>query len=229
MKRISLETDSFTQPNTALTSTDTVNPMTRDTSLSPVTPSLGVDGLMLLVAGIAAYLFGGAIAMAKASATISQTLSPPPMWLVVVSILLIPVWFIMFDLINMASNRLKLPFAGTQQRAQRIFAKRTHLFLLSLYFNAILVGLCWSAPAMPLFSKLFLSAVFSIAIYALGQSIPSTKLSFVLSGVLFAIVLIASQSFIVFKMQAEEAAAEQELREQLGSPVEEDDDDNNAL
>ncbi|MEO0458824.1 MAG: hypothetical protein AAF152_19900, partial [Cyanobacteria bacterium P01_A01_bin.114] len=189
--------------------------MTRDTSLSPVTPSFGVDALLLLVAGIAAYLFGGAIKMAKASDVIGQVLSAPPVWLIVASILLMPVWFLMFDLVNLASNRLKLPFAGTQQRAQRIFAKRTHLFLLSLYFNAILVGLCWSAPAMPLFSKLFLSAVFAIAIYAMGQSIPSTKLSFVLSGILFTIVLIASQSFIIYKMQVEEAAAEQELRQQL--------------
>ncbi|MEO1592857.1 MAG: hypothetical protein AAFU71_16420 [Cyanobacteria bacterium J06632_22] len=73
---------------------------------------------------------------------------------------------------------------------------------------------------MPLFSKLFLSAVFAIAIYALGQSIPSTRLSYLLSGILFVIVLVTTQAFIVYKMQAEAEATGEELREQFEDPEE---------
>ena len=65
-------------------------------------------------------------------------------------------------------------------------------------------------------SKIYLAIVFAIAIYALGQSIPSTKLSFLLSGALFVVVLLATQTFIITKTQTEAEQAGEALRERLG-------------
>ena len=188
---------------------------TRTTPI-PVAPVFGVDLLIVLVAAIAAFLFSQAVNLALSSESINQTLQAPPLLLVVASSLLFPVFYTVMDGLNAAGNRLKLPFAGSRKRAQQIYAKRIHLGLLALYFNAILVALCWSASAMPVMSKIYLAAVFAIAIYALGQSIPSTKLSFTLSGILFVIVLLATQTFIITKTQAEAQQAGQELRERLG-------------
>ncbi|MEM6255846.1 MAG: hypothetical protein AAF821_23280 [Cyanobacteria bacterium P01_D01_bin.156] len=187
---------------------------TRNAPIS-VFPVLGVDFLIALVAAIAAFLFSQAVSLALSSEAINQTLQAPPLGLVVLSCMAIPLFFIVADVLNALGNRLKLPFSGSRQRAQKIYARRIHLGLLALYFNAILVALCWSASAMPIMSKIYLASVFAIAIYALGQSIPSTKLSFTLSGALFVIVLIATQTFIITKTQAEAEQAEQELRERL--------------
>ena len=192
------------------------------TAQTPVVSVLGIDLLIVLVAAVAAFLFSQAVNLALSSASISQTLQAPPRLLVVVSSVIIPVFYMAMDGLNAAGNRLKLPFAGSRKRAQQIYARRIHLGLLALYFNAILVALCWSASAMPVMSKLYLAAVFAIAIYALGQSIPSTKLSFTLSGVLFVIVLMATQTFIIAKTQAEAEQAEQELRQRLGGEIPEE-------
>ncbi len=191
--------------------------MTRSTS-SLVIPSLAINLLILLVAVIAAVLFGRTINLAQSSEVLRQTLVAPPQWLILATLLIIPVWYLILDGMSTMGNRLRLPFAGSQQRAKRIYAGRVHLVLLAFYFNAILVALCWSAAAMPLFSKLFLAAVFSIAIYALGQSVPSTRLSYLLSGVLFVVVLVTTQAFIIYKMQAEAEATGEELREQFEQP-----------
>lgn len=180
-----------------------------------VVPVLGVDLIIALVAAIAAFLFNQAVNLALSSESISPTLQAPPAFLIVGSSLAIPLVYIVLDALNAASNRLKLPLAGSRKRAQHIYARRIHLGLLALYFNAILVALCWSASAMPVMSKIYLAAVFAIAIYALGQSIPSTKLSFTLSGILFVIVLLATQTFIITKTQAEAEQAGEELRERL--------------
>ncbi|MEM7063821.1 MAG: hypothetical protein AAF572_11735 [Cyanobacteria bacterium P01_B01_bin.77] len=187
------------------------------TAPTSVVPVLGVDLLIVLVAAMAAFLFNQAVNLALSSESINQTLQAPPGFLVVGSSLAIPLVYIVLDVLNAASNRLKLPLAGSRKRAQQIYARRIHLGLLALYFNAILVALCWSASAMPVMSKIYLAAVFAIAIYALGQSIPSTKLSFTLSGVLFVIVLLATQTFIITKTQAEAEQAGEELRERLGN------------
>ena len=64
---------------------------------------------------------------------------------------------------------------------------------------------------MPLLSKFFVSAVFAIALYALGQSIPSRRTSFVVSGLLFLVVLVATQTFIVLKLRADSARDKQEM------------------
>lgn len=185
-------------------------------------PILGVDLLILLVAAIAAFLFSQAVSLALSSEAINQTLQAPPRLLVIVSSVIIPVFYIFIDMFNSAGNRLKLPSAGNRQRVQRIYARRIHLGLLALYFNAILVALCWSASAMPVMGKIYLAAVFAIAIYALGQSIPSTKLSFTLSGILFIIVLLTTQTFIITKTQAEAEQAEAELRQRLEQGVQQD-------
>lgn len=182
----------------------------------PVVPALGVDLIILLVATVAAFLFSQAVNLALSSESINQTLQAPSKLLVVLTSVIIPVFYIAMDGLNAANNRLKLPFAGSRKRAQNIYARRIHLTLLAMYFNAILVALCWSASAMPVMSKIYLAAVFAIAIYALGQSVPSTKLSFTLSGILFVIVLLATQTFIITKTQSEAEQAGQELRQRLG-------------
>ncbi len=182
----------------------------------PVVPALGVDLIILLVATVAAFLFSQAVNLALSSESINQTLQAPSKLLVILTSVIIPVFYIAMDGLNAANNRLKLPFAGSRKRAQNIYARRIHLTLLAMYFNAILVALCWSASAMPVMSKIYLAAVFAIAIYALGQSVPSTKLSFTLSGILFVIVLLATQTFIITKTQSEAEQAGQELRQRLG-------------
>ena len=185
------------------------------TAQLPVVPVLGVDLLIVLVAAITAFLFSQAINLALSSESINQVLQAPPQILVIVSSLVVPVGYMAVDLLHAANNRLKLPFAGSRKRAQQIYARRIHLGLLALYFNAILVALCWSASAMPVMSKIYLAIVFAIAIYALGQSIPSTKLSFLLSGALFVEVLLAPQTFIITKTQTEAEQAGEALRERL--------------
>ncbi|MEM1240483.1 MAG: hypothetical protein AAGI45_11640 [Cyanobacteria bacterium P01_H01_bin.26] len=186
------------------------------TAQMPVVPVLGIDLLIVLVAAITAFLFSQAINLALSSESINQVLQAPPQILVIVSSLAVPVGYMALDLLYAANNRLKLPFAGSRKRAQQIYARRIHLGLLALYFNAILVALCWSASAMPVMSKIYLAIVFAIAIYALGQSIPSTKLSFLLSGALFVVVLLATQTFIITKTQTEAQQAGEALRERLG-------------
>ena len=188
----------------------------------PVVPVLGIDLLIVVVAAAAAFLFDQAVNLALSSESINQMLQAPSRALIVLSSLVIPVVYMAMDGLNAAGNRLKLPLAGSRKRAQQIYARRIHLGLLALYFNAILVALCWSASAMPVMSKIFLAAVFAIAIYALGQSIPSTKLSFTLSGVLFITVLLTTQTFIITKTQAEEEQAAQELRQRLGGEAPEE-------
>jgi len=188
--------------------------MTRSTS-SLVVPSMAINLLIFLVAVVAAVLFGRTINLAQSSVVLRETLIAPPQWLMLATLLIVPTWYLILDGMSSMGNRLRLPFAGSQQRAKRIYASRVHVVLLAFYFNAILVALCWSAAAMPLFSKLFLAAVFAIAIYALGQSVPSTRLSYILSGILFVIVLVTTQAFIVYKMQAEAEATGEEFRQQF--------------
>ena len=70
-------------------------------------------------------------------------------------------------------------------RKKPVSTKRVHLVLSMVYGLLIFAALCWSVSAMAVFSKLFVSAVFAIALYALGQSIPSKAQSFVISGAIF--------------------------------------------
>ncbi|PZO60693.1 MAG: hypothetical protein DCF15_01710 [Phormidesmis priestleyi] len=64
---------------------------------------------------------------------------------------------------------------------------------------------------MLLVSKIFVSAIFALALYSLGQSIPSQRLSFIISGILFLIVLVGTQVFIVRRLEADSSKASQEL------------------
>ena len=112
---------------------------TRNAPIS-VVPVLGVDGLILLVAAIAAFLFSQAISLALSSEAIGRTLEAPPQLLVIGSSVIIPLVYMVMDISNSLGNRLKLPFAGNRKRTQQIYARRIHLGLLALYFNAILVA-----------------------------------------------------------------------------------------
>jgi len=92
------------------------------------------------------------------------------------------------------------------------------MLLLAFYFTAILAALCWSALAMPLASKIFVSAIFSFALYSLGQSIPSKRMSFMVSGILFLVVLVATQAFIVMRLEADASKANQTVLDELVPP-----------
>jgi hypothetical protein len=210
-------------------SSDPVHSSGADASLTD-TPSagilsLGIDGVLLLVAGLVAFLFSRGIALAQASEIFQRATANlegvflPPQWLVMGLGLLAPLGLLGLDALNWGGrNSLRLPCAGSQNRARQIYAKRLHLCLLALYFDAILVVLCWSAGAMPLVSKLFVAAILSLAIYALGQSIPTPRLSFLVSGILFVAVLGGTQLFMTTKIRALQEAGRQQLLQELTNP-----------
>lgn len=125
-------------------------------------------------------------------------------------------WFV--DVLSALRNPAVLPFAGSRASLRKIYAQRVHLLLMAGYFASILVALCWSAVNMLLVSKLFISAVFALALYALGQSIPSKRLSFVVSGALFLVVLLSIQVFIVTQLEAHTNRARQNDADELAIP-----------
>lgn len=203
-------------------------PHTVDISAEPVTPypasvprrrkersaivqSLGVGTFLVFVSLMLGVLFSSAIGAAFGAADLGQVVFSPPKWFLFLSCSLPAISFLCLDAIAALSNPASLPFGRSQGAMKAIYAKRIHLMLLGFYFTAILVALCWSAASMPLMSKVFVSSVFSIALYALGQSIPSRRTSFIVSGILFMVVLIATQAFIVLKLEADSERGKQEV------------------
>lgn len=190
----------------------------------PGKASLAIDGILLLAAGVAAVLFSQGIALAATSDVFQRMTANlegwflPPQWLVVLLALLPPGIQLGLDVSNLSRRPRRLPCAGNRSRAGQIYAKRVHVCLLALYVDAILMTLCWSASAMPLVSKLFVASMLALAIYAVGQSIPSTRLSFWVSGILLATVLGGTQVFMSTQLRAQEEAAEQQLLQEVGQP-----------
>jgi hypothetical protein len=180
--------------------------------------SLGVDIFLVFVSLLIGLLFSSAISAVVAPANQEGILLIPPQWLIFVACALPSIVCLLLDTLSMLSNPIALPFARSRNSMHAIYAKRLHLILLAFYFTAILVALCWSALTMPLLSKLFVSAIFGFALYALGQSIPSKRLSFIVSGILFLVVLIATQAFIVVRLEADTAKANQEAIDKLAAP-----------
>jgi phosphate/sulfate permease len=180
--------------------------------------SLGVDIFLVFISLLVGLLFSSAIGAVVAPVNPAGALLIPPQWLIFAACALPSVLCLLLDTLSMLSNPVALPFARSKNSLQAIYAKRLHLILLAFYFTTILVALCWSALTMPLLSKLFVSAIFGFALYALGQSIPSTRLSFIVSGILFLVVLVATQAFIVLRLEANTVKANQEALDKLVAP-----------
>ncbi|MEM9152237.1 MAG: hypothetical protein AAGB19_17515 [Cyanobacteria bacterium P01_F01_bin.3] len=185
-----------------------------------VAQSLGLDVFFIVLSLLVGVLFSGAVSAIDTTGIENVGLLKPPTWLIFAACALPPALWLFVDGLSAMSNPAVLPFARSRTAMKAVYAKRIHLLLLAFYFTAILVALCWSAFAMLLVSKLFVSAIFAVALYALGQSIPSRRLSFVLSGFLFLVVLITTQSFIVLKMEADSQRANQEALGDFDAPPE---------
>jgi len=185
-----------------------------------IAQSLMVDICLVVFSLLVGLLFSSAVSAIDVSGIDRVGLLKPPQWLIFFACALPAVMCLFIDTLSSLSNPAVLPFARSRVAAKALYAKRFHSLLLAFYFTAILVALCWSAFSMLLVSKLFVSAVFAVALYALGQSIPSQRLSFVLSGVLFVVVLVATQAFIVMKLDANADRAD-EVLDGLDAPAEE--------
>ncbi len=184
-----------------------------------IAQSLLVDAFLIVISLLVGLLFSSAVSAIDVSGIDRIGLLRPPQWLIFLACALPAVMCLFIDTLSSLSNPAVLPFARSRVAAKALYAKRFHSLLLAFYFTAILVALCWSAFSMLLVSKLFVSAVFAIALYALGQSIPSQRLSFALSGMLFIVVLVATQAFIVMKLEANAVRAN-EVLDSLNAPVE---------
>lgn len=185
-----------------------------------VAQSLGIDIFFAFLSLLMGVLFSSAVDAIDVTGIENVGVLKPPTWFIFAVCALPPTLWILIDGLSAASNPAVLPFARARAAMKAVYAKRIHFLLLAFYFTAILVALCWSAFAMLLVSKLFVSAVFAVALYALGQSIPSRRLSFILSGLLFLVVLVTTQSFIVLKIEADSNRAEQEALNDFNAPAE---------
>lgn len=206
----------YSPPNTVDISAEPVAPFPtavprQSTLRSVIVQSLGIGTFLVFVSLMLGVLFSSAIGAAFGSADLGQVVFSPPKWFLFLSCSLPALAFLCLDGLTTLSNPASLPFGRSQGHMKAMYAKRIHLMLLGFYFTAILVALCWSAPSMLLMSKVFVASLFSIALYALGQSIPSRRTSFIVSGILFMVVLIATQAFIVLKLEADSERGKQEV------------------
>ena len=181
---------------------------------SAISQSFGVDVFLFFVSLLAGVLFSGAISAIDTSSfsngVANVSVLIPPRWFIFAVCAFPSVVWLFLDSLSALSNPATLPFARSKAGMKAVYARRIHLGLLAFYFTAILVALCWSAFSMLLVSKLFVASVFAIALYALGQSIPSRRLSFIVSGLLFVVVLVTTQAFIVMKLEADSQRATEE-------------------
>jgi hypothetical protein len=180
--------------------------------------TLATDGLLTAVSMLMGFLSSQAISSLIIPDTVNRASFLPSPWLVFAACLLPAIASLLADGINSLKNPAYLPFSRSKSRLRAIYAKRIHLILLAFYFTAILVALCWSAITMPIISKIFVSAVLALALYALGQSIPSRRLSFIVSGILFLVVLVVTQAFMVLKLEADAGLANQKALEGIAAP-----------
>ncbi len=202
-----------------------VPPVThRKKASAAIRQSLGIDVFLVFISLLVGLLFSSAIGAVVAP--VSPGLAPdqsnifiPSQWLIFAACALPGLLFLLLDLLNALSNPAALPFSRSKNGMQAIYASRIHLILLAFYFTAILVALCWSAATMSLISKLFVAAIFAFALYALGQSIPSRRMSFIVSGILFLVVLTAMQAFILMRLDADATKANEELLNGVAPPA----------
>ena len=197
-----------------LTANAVVEPMAAEAD-SAIRQSLGTDAFLLFISLLMGILCNSAVSLVDAGSELGATMLRPSGWFILLACVAPSLVALLLDVLRASSNPLVLPFAQSQSRMKTIYAKRIHLALLAFYFTSILVALCWSAPTMVLPSKLFVSSIFAIALYALGQSIPSRRNSFIVSGILFLVVLVTTQAFIMMRLEADSVRAEQELLDSL--------------
>ncbi len=186
--------------------------------VSVIWQSLVVDIFLIGISLLMGLLFSSAVGVVEGTNNLGSLMLRPAPWFIYLVCAVGPLIYLLVDVVSTLSGPAALPFARSSAGLRAIYAKRVHLLLLAFYFTSILVALCWSAPSMLLTSKLFVSAVFGIALYALGQSIPSQRLSFVVSGILFMVVLVTTQVFIVTRVQADANKAGQEALDELTNP-----------
>ena len=165
-----------------------------------INQSLGADAFLLVGSLLLGIVCSGAINSVEIGTELQNPLLKPLPWFVFLVCGLPSLVFLLIDTLRASHSPTRMPFAYAQSKTKNIYAKRLHLALGAVYFAAILVAFCWSVPSMLLFSKLFVSAVFAIALYALGQSITSRRKSFVVTGLIFLIVLIAAQIFAMARL-----------------------------
>lgn len=207
-----------------------LSPVPRGTNLgSAIGQSLSVDIFFIGVSLVLGLLFSSAVGVVESTNDLGSFMLRPPSWFIYFVCAVGPILYLFVDALSALSNPAALPFARTSAGMKAIYTKRVHLLLLALYFTSILVALCWSAPSMLLTSKLFVSAVFGIALYALGQSIPSRRLSFIVSGILFMVVLVTTQIFIVARLEADANRASQQVLDELANPDGNADEDRGVL
>ncbi len=183
-----------------------------------ISQSLGLDGLLALVSLSIGILLSSTVRSVEIAEGLNRSALIPPLGVVVLICGLPSLFFLFIDVLSAVSNPATLPFARSRAGLRKAYAQRVHLLLMAGYFASILVALCWSAVNMLLVSKLFISAVFALALYALGQSIPSKRLSFAVSGVLFLIVLLSIQVFMVTQVEANSNRSRQNDADELAVP-----------
>ena len=126
----------------------------------------------------------------------------PPQWLIFVVGLSLPSAWLAADTTKALSYPQLLPFAGLPSVLKKVYESRLHQLLLTFCAMTTLILLCWLATEMPLASKLFVSAVFAIALHTLNQKTGSRRRSLLVSSLLFLALLIASQAIITARLTA---------------------------
>ncbi len=140
-----------------------------------------------------AILLSGWLLSASASWSIGTISVPykraalllPPQWLMFVVCLLLPSVWLAVDAVKALSYPQSLPFAGLPSVLKKVYEERFHWLLLSFFFVTTLMLLCWAATEMLLVSKLFVSAMFAIALRSLDQRMRSRRRSLLVSSLLF--------------------------------------------
>lgn len=150
--------------------------------------TLACDLMFLLVAVGVGLVFQAAAAMGspevgsgfeKAFVAWSPTLCLTGVWL----------WFLLVDGIRGMHPTQFVPFDYTRRVVQHVYLRRLEISIWIVAFSTILLYLCLSLATIPLFSKLFLSAVMALVVLAVRKSIPLGRLSFAMASGVFLLTL----------------------------------------
>lgn len=162
---------------------------------SAINQTLGADAFLLVGSLLIGIVCSGVTSSLRTGSELNGSTIGMLSWFVFGACNVPSLLFLLADTLKASRCPIRIPFAYPPRRVKAIYAKRVHLALLAIYFSAIFSAFCWSVPAMPVFSRLFVAAVFAIALYALGQSISSIRKSFFMTGTIFLVVLVAAQLF----------------------------------
>lgn len=179
-------------------------PQTIDISVLPVEPvearlidlrtainqTIGADAFLLIGSLLIGTICSG-VANGTAGGELPSSAVSPLSWFVFGACNAPSLLFLAVDTLGASRHPMKLPFAYPSYRVKAIYAKRIRLALLGIYFSAIFSACCWSVPALPLVSKLFVAAMLTIALYAVGQNISSVRKSFMVTGAIASTIFLA--------------------------------------